>query len=272
MKEPATYFPDARLQRFIACYGVLEVPAGISEPYFSPPLGLSGIIIQTIFDHEPMLAHIDDRIFFKERAVVTGQVTKPVYGTLQGRMKAFLIFFTPLGMYELFGNDMAELTNKSIPLKQFLGEPTCATLIQKLTADQSTDHQIKILDQFFINTNPAGKNFEKLRKVLNFIHERQGGVTVHDLEVNGCYHRKTLERHFRKMVGLSPKVYAQIYRFKSLIQLIQSQPDITWTQLADQAGYYDQSHMSRYVKEYLQVSPNSMVQLDMDFVNYLLSR
>lgn len=157
-------------------------------------------------------------------------------------------------------------------LEEFVGEERCEKLIQSLSADQNTVHQIQVLNQFFMEFKPSGKNFEKLERVLEYIHERQGGVTVHDLEQHGYYHRKTLERHFRKMIGLSPKVYAQIYRFKSLIQLIQSQPDITWIQLADQAGYYDQSHMSRYVKEYLQVSPNSMVQLDMKFINYLLNQ
>jgi AraC-like DNA-binding protein len=54
--------------------------------------------------------------------------------------------------------------------------------------------------------------------------------------------------------------------------MIRNHPGITWAQLANEAGYYDQSHMSRYVKEYLKVSPNTIVQLDMKLINYLLSR
>ncbi|WP_373057164.1 hypothetical protein [Zunongwangia sp. H14] len=74
------------------------------------------------------------------------------------------------------------------------------------------------------------------------------------------------------MLGLPPKVYCKIYQFKSLINFLQGNPGITWAQLADEVGYYDQSHMTRYVKKYLKVAPNTMVKLDMDFINYLLTR
>ncbi len=272
MKEPVTYPPVPQLQKYIASYGVLEIPEGVREPYFSPPLGLSGIILQTINTRNKMIARIDDKEFFAEGAVVTGQVTRPVHGELNGITKTLLVFFLPLGMYQLFGTDMVTLTDTSMTLKEFVGEVRSEKLMQSLRSDQNTDRQIEVLNQFFMRIKPSGKNSAKLECVLDYIHERQGGVNVYDLQRNGYYHRKMLERHFKKMVGLSPKVYAQIYRFKSPTQLIQSHPEITWSQLADQAGYYDQSHMSRYVKEYLNVSPNSMVQLDMEFINYLLSR
>lgn len=272
MKQPTTYHCTSGLQKYIACYGVIEIPEGVRETYFSPPIGLSGIILQTINTHNLMVAKIDEKDFFTDVAVVTGQVTRPVHGELIGRMKTLLVFFHPLGIYQLFGIDMSTLTDTSMTLQEFIGVERCDKLMHALKIDQDTKRQIEVLNHFFMDIIPEEEDTSKLEKVLGFIHENQGGVNVQELEQNGFYHRKTLERHFKKMVGLSPKVYAQIYRFKSLVQLIESHPEITWSQLADQAGYYDQSHMSRYVKEYLQVSPNSMVQLDMEMINYLLSR
>lgn len=272
MTRPATYLPAAALQGYIASYGIQEMDEGVTETYFSPPLGLSGFILQTISTQNSIIAKIEGEDFFTEGAVVTGQVTYPVYGQLIGKVKSILVFFRPLGMYQLFGTDMASLTNKSMTLPDFLGKENANNLMLKLKANQDNEHQIEVLNDFFLSLNPIEKEVDNLKNVLEYIHHRNGGVTIKEIEEHCHYPRKTLERHFKEKVGLTPKVYTQIYQFKCLINLLQAQPNITWTQLANQAGYYDQSHMSRYVKEYLKVSPNSILKLDMELINYLLRR
>jgi len=269
---PNHYLPVKELQAYIAGYGILAVPETYNEPYFSPPLGLSGFIIHTINTKDIIVAKIDDKDHFTEKAVATGQVTRPVYGQNTGELRILLVFFHPLGMYQLFGNDMAQLTNTSQPLSDFLGKEKAEDLIKKLKEKQEDKSQIDVLNTFFLKVKPSARATQKLQSVLDFIHEKKGDVTVTEIEAHGHYHRKTLERHFKKMVGLSPKVYCQIYQFKCLINFLQAHPETTWSQLAEEAGYYDQSHMSRYIKEYLKVSPSSLVTLDMEFINYLLAQ
>jgi len=272
MTQPTTYLPPPKLQDYIASYGILEIPEGVSEPYFSPPLGLSGFIIESINTHNKVVSKLEGEDFFTENAVVTGQVTYPVYGQLIGHVKTIMVFFRPLGMYQLFGTNMGTLKNKSMTLVDFLGKRKADKLLSKIKEDQNSEHQIQVLNDFFLGLNTIRKDIDNIKRVLEYIDINQGGISIKEIEQNCHCHRKTLERHFKKMIGLSPKVYTQIYQFKCLINILQTQPQITWSQLADQAGYYDQSHMSRYVKEYLKVSPNSMVELDMDFINYLLRR
>ena len=50
----------------------------------------------------------------------------------------------------------------------------------------------------------------------------------------------------------------------------QANPGITWTEQTYNHAFFNQVHMSKYLKEYLKVSPNNLVQLDVDFINYLL--
>lgn len=273
MREPVNYLPAEQLRNYILSYGILKVPEGVSEPYFSPPIGLSGFIIYTINSTNKLVAKIGEKDHFTEEAVVTGQVTQPVHGIHNGQLRILLVFFHPMGIHQLFGTDMATLTNTSMPLNEFLGQQRADDLLKKLMAKQEDEHQVKVLDDFFsevkIIQNEVISGF---RKVLDFIHSKEGVVNILELEKTGLYNRKTLERHFNKIVGISPKVYCQIYQFKCLINFLQAHPGITWAQLANESGYYDQSHMSRYVREYLKIPPNSIVNLDMDLINYLLSR
>lgn len=271
MKAPETYYPPPELRKFIASYGVMDIPAGHREPYFSPPLAMSGFIINLGRDRGKVVSKIDGRHFFTENAVATGQVTSPVYGELIGAVKSFMIFFRPTGMHCLFGNDLSELTNTSKPLSEFLSREESSLLYENLRSQTERENEIGILNNFFRQRIPADED-ENFDAVLKYIHEKKGDVSIAEIERSSSFSRKTLERHFKRKVGLSPKVYCQIYQFKCLINFLQKNPGITWAQLANHSGYFDQSHMSRYMKEYLQVSPNSIVKLDMQFINYLLNR
>lgn len=272
MKRPINFLPAPDLQEFIASYGILEIPEGETEPYFSPPLAMSGFIINVVNSKGVVVSKIDNRDFFTENAVVTGQVTSPVYGELVGKVKSIMVFFKPIGMHRLFKNDLSELTNCSKTISDFLGQEEADLLWENLTAHSDNQQQIDVLNEFFRKRITAREEDKKFEKILNYIHEKQGNVSITEILISSYYPRKSLERHFKKKIGLSPKVYAQIYRFKCLINFLANNPGITWSQLANHTGYFDQSHMSRYIKEYLQVSPNSIVNLDMAFINYLLNR
>ena len=270
MKRPLNFLPSPQLQDFIAAYGILEISEGEVESYFSPPLALSGFIIN--LGKGKVVAKINGRDFFTEAAVATGQVTAPVYGQLFGEVKSIMVFFKPTGMHRLFGNNLSELTNRSKGLTDFLGKKEAGRLLDELAVHTQNEAQVEILNDFFSDRIPDKNQDFKFEKILDHIHEKNGKVSIIDIEEKAYCSRKTLERQFRKKIGLSPKVYAQIYQFKCLINFLEMNPEITWTQLADKSGYYDQSHMSRYIREYLEVPPNNIVKLDMQFINYLLNR
>lgn len=272
MIQPLSFLPHEDLTPFISNYAIMEVPVGVTEPFFSPPLAMSGFILEPINHPKCIVAKTAERDFFTDFAVVTGQVTAPVYGQLVGKVRSVMVFFKPLGMHQLFGLDMAKLTNTFMKLEDLIGIEEKHDLMVSLGTEAKVEDVAGKLDAFFLKQKPPKNDIDKILTVLDYIHAQKGDVTISELLEIGYYHRKTLERHFNKMIGLSPKVYAQIYQFKCLFMLLQTNPGITWAQLADQAGYYDQSHMSRYFKEYLKVSPNSIVTLDLPLIHYLLSR
>ncbi len=272
MNEPKSFLPNAKLAIYIASYGILEIPEGVEKPIFSPPLALSGIVIQIINSNKNTSIKIAGRDFFTENYVATGQITKPVYGKLVGHTKSLMVFFNPLGMHQLFDNDLSLLTNRSIPLKDFLGSEKASGLIKSLKSNQENWAQIKVLDDFFLNQIPIRKDLTIIKKALDCIHKKSGAISAAEVLEECCCHRKTLERQFKMMVGLTPKVYIEIYQFKCLFNLLIADPTITWAQLAYKAGYFDQSHMTRYTREYLNVTPNNIVKLDVGFISYLLDR
>ena len=67
--------------------------------------------------------------------------------------------------------------------------------------------------------------------------------------------RKHLGKLFRAHVGLTPKVYARMFRFRRAIELVQQGQRLDWTRVAMACGYYDQAHFNREFREFAGMSP-----------------
>ncbi|RYE29784.1 MAG: AraC family transcriptional regulator [Sphingobacteriales bacterium] len=167
---------------------------------------------------------------------------------------------------------MQTLTNISVEGSQIVGNDAAKTLLKELNVVKQPAGLVDVLDRFFMSKLPIANGTEDVRKVLEFIHLRRGNLSVKEMEIVCAVHRKKTERHFQKKIGIGPKNYASIYRFKCLMKYLEEHPGITWQELSLSTGFYDQSHMVRYFKEYLRVPPNQLFTLDVNFINYLFNR
>jgi AraC-like DNA-binding protein len=264
---PVHFLPPKSLEPYIAFYGITDVGEGFHEAYVSPPLGLCGFILS--FEGE-MNASLSGKLFLKDKYSATGQITEPMIGDITGPDKSLMVFIQPCGLYQLFGIDMSQLTNTSMPLSQLLGKEEADALIEKLLAAADHEKMIAVMNDFFLEQLPVFEIAPKVKEAIDYIHQQKGNVTIKQIEQNCFITIRSLERHFKTYIGLSPKEYAKIFRFKCLVNFINQNPGLTWNTLCEQNGYYDQSHLTRYFNRYMKIKPMDMVSLDMDFINYLL--
>ncbi len=162
-----SFHPAPEVQEFITSYVIQEGTDGVNEPFFSPPLAMSGFIIAVVNSNGALNAKIDDRNFFTDNTVATGQFTSPIYGELVGKCKVILVFLKPTVLHRLLGNDLSELTNTSKPLSELLGHEEADVLWNDLTAQSDNQKQIDILDNFFKNRIPINEQEDKFERVLN---------------------------------------------------------------------------------------------------------
>jgi AraC-like DNA-binding protein len=265
--HPIHFNPPEALADYIAFYGFINVDENFHEPYCSPPLGLCGFHFN--FEGE-FNARLNGELFLKDRFCAGGQITAPMIGSITGRTRSFLVFIQPCGIYQLYGFDMSLLTNTTIPLQEFLGQEEFNDLMDKLNAADGAEAMAGVMNTYFLSHLPVFEIAPKVSDALNYIHESKGNVSVKDIETKCFITARSLERHFKLYIGLSPKDYVKIYRFKCLVNFIHQHPGVSWDSLCQQNGYYDQSHLTRYFTRYLKMKPGEMVNLDMDFINYLL--
>lgn len=264
--RPYHFNPPETLAPYIASYGIWDVDEGFSESYVLPPLGLCGFMFcLDDFTHARLNGNLD----IKGRYWATGQRTAPMTGDVIGRNRILMAFLHPCTIYQLFGIDMSLLTNTAMPLTELLGEEKCRKLIEKLNNASGNKKMIETMNEFFLSQLPAFEITPIVANALDYIHQNKGNVSVKEIETNCFTTARSLERHFKMYIGLGPKEYIMIYRFKCLVNFISQNPGVTWAALCEQNGYYDQSHLARYFSRYLKVTPGDIVNLDKDFSRYL---
>ncbi|SEK25115.1 Helix-turn-helix domain-containing protein [Atopomonas hussainii] len=83
----------------------------------------------------------------------------------------------------------------------------------------------------------------RLDAVVRYVEQTPGPLTVSELAALYCKSRRQFERAFRDTVGLSPKLFAAILRFRRAAALLVGSP-LPIAQIAARLGYVDQSHLS----------------------------
>jgi AraC-like DNA-binding protein len=75
------------------------------------------------------------------------------------------------------------------------------------------------------------------------IVRRGGAVPIAELREETGFSKSRLVGGFREHVGVPPKVYARLVRFRRVTELLQ-RGELPLAEVALEAGYYDQPHMT----------------------------
>lgn len=94
-----------------------------------------------------------------------------------------------------------------------------------------------------------------LQESLQQIGLRKGQISIKELYESLGVSKSTLEQHFLKVIGLSPKEYSKIQKLNHFIHCQKEYPERSLTELAYHCGYYDQSHLIKDFQYFMQTSP-----------------
>ena len=72
--------------------------------------------------------------------------------------------------------------------------------------------------------------------------------------------RRHLTARFREHVGLAPKTVARIIRFDRAVGLLQKGSGLSFVELAQECGYFDQAHLIRDFHEFAGTTPREFAR------------
>jgi len=94
-------------------------------------------------------------------------------------------------------------------------------------------------------------------------------ATVVDVANETGLSSRRLSQLFDEQVGMPPKSYCRLIRFRSVVRHIASGRPVDWADVALAAGYYDQAHLSHEFKQFSGMSPSRFMAADHPYVNHV---
>jgi AraC-like DNA-binding protein len=123
--------------------------------------------------------------------------------------------------------------------------------------DQVVDNPYAYFDRFFLERIKT-KN-RPLQSAICAIHSTNGQISIEELSKRNFTTARQLERSFKKLIGLSPKEYANIIRFQHALKLIKNpSQNQSLLEIAFECGYYDHAHLTNEFKRKTGLPPSKL--------------
>ena len=188
---------------------------------------------------------------------ITSFTNKPFRIQPTGQVKSAVARFHPLAVRKIFGDDIRRNTlfDPHLVFGRHFAEAE-----EKVALARNTFEMKEHMDEFFISVFRASQI--EIDRRVDYLLKRiivDGGATnVLTVAKEMGISSKRIEQLFVNHIGMAPKAYAGIVRFQKVIAAYQ--PGIRLTDLAFEAGYYDQSHFIRHFKKITNQTPKEFFQ------------
>jgi AraC-like DNA-binding protein len=97
-----------------------------------------------------------------------------------------------------------------------------------------------------------------VRWLVEAIEASAGGIAIADLRARAGLAKSRVTARFRDQVGVTPKLYARLLRFRGALEALDRWDEARpLTDLALDAGYYDQAHFNGEFREFAELSPGA---------------
>lgn len=237
--------PSPRLAPYVRCFwrlrGDAAAFAGAAERIL--PDGCGEVIVNRA---DPFRQH--GREPTQPRVMLVGQIRRYLRVVPTGEVDLVGVRFQPFGLHALLRLPAAEVTDARPDLGAFDAR------LRKELEDAARKGVVELEDALLRRLRPrALRSREAVARIL----AGGGRVRVDALARELRLGHRSLERAFRREVGLPPKLFARIVRFQGVIAAAERARRLDWAGLAPGCGYFDQAHLIRDFRHFAGRSPGA---------------
>lgn len=192
-------------------------------------------------------------------AAVVGTMTAPLLVAPGPREDFFGVRFRP-GMARAFLRAPAsEFTDAAVPLSETWGREGC-DLEEQLATAPGARSRISLVESRLLRRLPDVPSQDPdVGAAIDLILRHRGVLTVRDVCRAAGVTRQHLARRFAEHVGIRPKLFSGVVRFRYLLGRLRVSRRTCWSDIAVALGYYDQSHLIADFHEFATATPEQFV-------------
>lgn len=167
----------------------------------------------------------------------------PVLIESDGGAECVQVDFTLLGAYRFFGGAVTELTARMIDIEDVLGREG-HSLRQRVGESDRWSDRFAIVEDFILR-RAGHRPSPEIAAALAALESSGGAARIRDIAAGTGWSRKHFGRRFLGEIGLPPKTLARMLRFHRASKLARGGEAGGWADVAAEAGYADQAHLTR---------------------------
>jgi AraC-like DNA-binding protein len=177
--------------------------------------------------------------------VLVGQFQEAVKIEYGDNVKQLGLAFRPSALYALFHRVSGLYTGAIIDCRQIEAMKNLHHAILKTVREQKDievmfDH----IENYFEREYVMSEEMIFFEEMMRYLEEKKGLIDIILMADHFGYSVSALERAFKKQMGITPKAYANILRFRYAV--LEDDPQIL---------FYDQSHFIKNCKKYTSKIP-----------------
>jgi AraC-like DNA-binding protein len=201
-----------------------------------------------------------------------GMMTAPIIVAPSLLTHTCAVRFKPGAASRFFDLPLDALSDQRASLSDLWGSGHAARIDDELWTHALSDRQrLDILERHLLlrlhdRRAAQGSAPNLVASAIAAIEASAGAARVDALAGALGVTRQHLGKQFRTQVGLSPKLFARICRFRHAMTMIRSaQPGrMDWAGLAPGLGYFDQAHLIHEFQEFSGATPESFAAIRRD--------
>lgn len=191
------------------------------------------------------------------RASIQGSITKGIISNLRPGETVFGVRYRPGACPYSMGIMGNDILNDKLYLDIF---PGGTQLIESIECAKTFAERASLFIHSDVSRNIGFMEESSMSRVftgaLAAIFDQYGDIALSELEAKTGYSTRYLNKVFKKCSGISPKTFCKIVRFQRLLHTMNGSDKRRLTDIAMDAGYYDQSHMLKEFREYTTMTPS----------------
>ena len=210
---------------------------------------------------QDVLPHPCVNLVFQEgEGRVFGVVRHRFSRRLEGAGMAVGTKFRPGAFAAFVDIPMSRLVGRSLPVTEAFGADG-ARLEREVARHDDEAEQVAAVERFVADRLPADdEGFELVRDVVADMLTLPPGARVETVAARHDLSERTLQRLFRRYVGLGPKWVLQRYRLHEAAERMAAGEGDDLTRLALELGYFDLPHFTTHFRRAVGRSPAAFLE------------
>lgn len=192
----------------------------------------------------------------------------PILVSQSGTVSIFGIRFRPEGFARLVRFPLSDVSQMVVDIRDLFG-PEATLIEERLFESDGPMARVRCIEDILLQrTRAAGAAPGLAGSAVDLIRKARGNLAISALCSRLGVGYKRLERAFGDEIGVGPKLYTQIVRFKSAAAHLTSNPGAPDT---FPEGYFDQPHFIREFKRFAGLTPREFRERRENISSFLLN-